>query len=91
MNSDCMNKEQAPVINSLTIDLRGTPYQGQLEFLCKIDELCDPGEVIEILSCDDSTLANHDSWINPCRHELVEVIRENGYYRILVKLHELPQ
>lgn len=85
-----MNKNQDTESMCLTIDLRGTPYQGQLEFLSKIDELGFPGEVIEILSCDECTLTNHESWITPGMQELMDVVRENGYYRILLKLKEGP-
>ena len=50
----------------------------------KIKEL-DPGQVLEILADDDQILEDMPAWCKSMGHELVQVIEEEGEYRLWVR------
>ncbi|MFN8208869.1 MAG: hypothetical protein U0T82_15900 [Bacteroidales bacterium] len=75
---------------AVTMDLRGTPFTGQLEFLEKLSSLAKQGDAIEVLTCDENTLHEDSGWLRNIRYTLHRVHREHGYYRMIIKPVVLP-
>ncbi len=43
------------------------------------------GDVIEVLSSDEGSRTDIPAWVTKARHELVEVVPEDGYARFRVR------
>jgi hypothetical protein len=77
--------KRAKVRPAVTMDLRGTPFTGQLEFLEKLNSIANQGDAIEVLTCDENTLIEDSGWLQSMRYTLHRVHREQGYYRMIIK------
>ncbi len=68
-----------------TIDARGMPCPGPLMSLIGAIREEDVGTVIEVLSSDEGSKTDIPAWVQKARHELVEVVPEEGYARFVVR------
>ncbi|HEX9717383.1 MAG TPA: sulfurtransferase TusA family protein [Actinomycetota bacterium] len=68
-----------------TIDARGMPCPGPLMSLIGAIREGQVGEVIEVLSSDDGSKTDIPAWVAKARHDLVEVVQEDGYTRFVVR------
>lgn len=68
-----------------SIDARGMACPGPLMELIGAIRHGQVGDVFEVLSSDEGSKTDIPAWIEKARHELVEVIREDGYARFVVR------
>lgn len=68
-----------------TIDARGMPCPGPLMNLIGAIRQGEVGQVIEVLSSDEGSKTDIPAWIAKAKHELLEVIPEEGYARFIVR------
>ncbi len=68
-----------------TIDARGMPCPGPLMSLIGAIREGQVGQVIEVLSSDDGSKTDIPAWVAKARHDLVEVVQEDGYTRFVVR------
>jgi TusA-related sulfurtransferase len=67
------------------IDARGMPCPGPLMSLIGAIREAAVGEIIEVLSSDEGSKTDIPAWLTKARHELVEVVSEDGYSRFVVR------
>jgi TusA-related sulfurtransferase len=67
------------------IDARGMPCPGPLMALIGAIREGAVGDVVEILSTDEGSKTDIPAWVRKARHELVEVMPEEGFARFVVK------
>ena len=67
------------------VDSRGSFCPGPLMELIKMIRQAEVGEYLSLLSSDEGTRNDVPAWTNKARHELVEIIYEDGYDRYIVK------
>jgi len=72
-----------PVI-SRTIDARGLPSPRPLMCLIGAIQECEVGDLIEVLSSDSGSRTDITAWLRRAGHELVEVVEDDGFARIVV-------
>ena len=72
-------------IVTTTIDARGMPCPGPLMSLIGAIRQGQVGDVIEVLSSDEGSRTDIPAWVTKARHELVEVVPEDGYARFRVR------
>lgn len=68
-----------------SIDARGMACPGPLMELIGAIRHGQVGDVFEVLSSDEGSKTDIPAWIEKARHELVEVIPEDGYARFVVR------
>jgi TusA-related sulfurtransferase len=67
------------------IDARGMPCPGPLMALIGAIREGAVGDAIEVLSTDEGSKTDIPAWVRKARHELLEVVAEEGYARFVVK------
>jgi tRNA 2-thiouridine synthesizing protein A len=67
------------------IDARGMPCPGPLMALIGAIREGGVGDVVEVLSTDQGSKTDIPAWVRKARHELVEVVPEDGFARFVVK------
>lgn len=68
-----------------SIDGRGMPCPGPLMSLIGAIRAGQVGDVIEVLSSDEGSKTDIPAWVNKARHELIEVVPEDGFSRFVVR------
>jgi TusA-related sulfurtransferase len=68
-----------------SIDARGMACPGPLMELIGAIRRGQVGDVYEVLSSDEGSKSDIPAWVEKARHELVEVISEDGYARFIVR------
>lgn len=68
-----------------SIDARGVPCPGPLMNLIGAIRKGRVGEVFEVLSSDEGSKTDIPAWVAKAKHELLEVVPEDGYARFIVR------
>jgi tRNA 2-thiouridine synthesizing protein A len=68
-----------------SIDARGMACPGPLMELIGAIRRGQVGDVYEVLSSDEGSKSDIPAWVEKARHELVEVVPEDGYARFVVR------
>ena len=68
-----------------TIDARGMACPGPLMTLIGAIRQGQVGQVFEVLSSDEGSKTDIPAWVAKAKHELVEVIPDDGYARFVVR------
>lgn len=68
-----------------TIDARGMPCPGPLMNLIGAIRQGRVGEVFEVLSSDEGSRTDIPAWLAKARHDLVDVVQEDGYARFVAR------
>ena len=68
-----------------SIDARGMPCPGPLMSLIGAIREGTVGDVIEVLSSDEGSKTDIPAWVQKARHELVDVILEDGFTRFVIR------
>jgi len=68
-----------------SIDARGMACPGPLMALIGAIRQGRVGDVYEVLSSDEGSKTDIPAWVTKARHELVEVVAEDGYARFVVR------
>jgi tRNA 2-thiouridine synthesizing protein A len=68
-----------------SIDARGMPCPGPLMSLIGAIREGSVGDVFEVLSSDEGSKTDIPAWTAKAKHELVEVVVEDGYARFIVR------
>jgi tRNA 2-thiouridine synthesizing protein A len=68
-----------------SIDARGMPCPGPLMSLIGAIREGDVDDVIEVLSSDAGSRTDIPAWVAKARHELIEVVEEDGFLRFFVR------
>ena len=68
-----------------SIDARGTACPGPLMALIGAIRQGQVGDTYEVLSSDEGSKTDIPAWVTKARHELVEVVPEDGYARFVVR------
>jgi tRNA 2-thiouridine synthesizing protein A len=68
------------------VDSRGSFCPGPITDLFKAYRSAQLGDVIELLATDPAAKADVTAWAQKSGNELLDVIDEQGYIRILVKI-----
>ncbi|WP_202318414.1 sulfurtransferase TusA family protein [Archaeoglobus neptunius] len=69
----------------VVVDARGSYCPGPLMEMIKTLKQVEVGEIIEVLSSDESSAKDIPEWVKKAGHELVEVKKEDDYWRIVIK------
>ena len=67
------------------IDARGMACPGPLMSLIGAIRAGAVGDVVEVLSSDAGSRTDIPAWIAKAKHELLQVIEEEGYARFIVR------
>jgi tRNA 2-thiouridine synthesizing protein A len=67
------------------IDARGMPCPGPLMSLIGAIREGEVGDVIEVLSSDEGSATDIPAWVAKAGHDLVEVVREDGFRRFVIR------
>jgi tRNA 2-thiouridine synthesizing protein A len=67
------------------IDARGMPCPGPLMALIGAIREGVVGDVVEVLSTDEGSNTDIPAWVRKARHELVDVVPEDGFTRFVVR------
>jgi tRNA 2-thiouridine synthesizing protein A len=67
------------------IDARGMPCPGPLMALIGAIREGVVGDVVEVLSTDEGSNTDIPAWVRKARHELVDVVPEDGFTRFAVR------
>ncbi len=70
---------------AIEVDARGSFCPGPMMELIKAIRQAEVGEFLALLSSDEGTRSDVPAWVEKAKHELVEIIDENGYDRYIVK------
>jgi len=68
-----------------SIDARGMACPGPLMALIGAIRQGQVGDIYEVLSSDEGSKTDIPAWVTKARHELVEVVAEDGYARFVVR------
>jgi len=68
-----------------TVDGRGMPCPGPLLSLIGAIREGTVGDVIEVLSSDEGSKTDIPAWTAKAKHELIEIVPEDGYARFIVR------
>ena len=68
-----------------TIDARGMACPGPLMNLIGAIRSGEIGQVFEVLSSDEGSKTDIPAWVAKAKHELVDVIEDDGYARFVVR------
>ncbi len=69
----------------MTIDARGMPCPGPLMTLIGAIRQGEVGQVFEVLSSDEGSKTDIPAWVAKARHELLDVVPDDGYMRFVVR------
>ncbi len=72
-----------PITKSL--DARGMPCPGPLMSLIGAIREGQVGDVFEVLSSDEGSATDIPAWVGKAKHELIEVVPEEGFRRFLIR------
>ena len=75
----------SPVQITRTIDARGMACPGPLMNLIGAIRAGQVGDVYEVLSSDEGSKTDIPAWVAKAKHELVEVIPDDGYTHFVVR------
>jgi len=78
--------DMATVEQHKVIDSRGSFCPGPITDLFKAYRSSQLGDVIELLATDPAAKADVTAWVQKSGNELVDIIDEQGYIRIVVKI-----
>ncbi len=67
------------------IDARGMACPGPLMTLIGAIREGSVDDVIEVLSSDEGSKTDIPAWVAKARHELVDVVAEDGYSRFVIR------
>jgi len=70
---------------AIEIDARGSFFFLSMMEISKAIRQAEVGEFLSLLSEDEGTRNDVPAWVNKAKHELVELINEDGYDRYIVK------
>jgi TusA-related sulfurtransferase len=70
---------------AIEVDARGSFCPGPMMELIKAIRQAEVGEYLSLLSSDEGTRNDVPAWINKAKHELIEIINEDGHDRYIVK------
>lgn len=70
---------------AIEVDARGSFCPGPMMELIKAIRQAEVGEFLSLLSSDEGTRKDVPAWIDKAKHELVEIINEDGYDKYIVK------
>ncbi|MFL5737356.1 MAG: sulfurtransferase TusA family protein [Actinomycetota bacterium] len=68
-----------------SIDARGIPCPGPLMSLIGAIREAAVGDVIEVLSSDEGSKTDIPAWVEKAKHELMEVVGDDGFTRFVVR------
>ena len=68
-----------------SIDARGMACPGPLMTLIGAIREGSIGDVIEVLSSDEGSKTDIPAWVAKARHELVDVVTEDGYSTFVIR------
>jgi TusA-related sulfurtransferase len=68
-----------------SIDARGMACPGPLMALIGAIRTGQVGDVYEVLSSDEGSKTDIPAWVTKARHELVEVVPDDGYARFVIR------
>jgi len=68
-----------------TIDARGMACPGPLMNLIGAIRQGQVGQTFEVLSSDEGSRTDIPAWVAKARHELVEVVQDDGYAHFIVR------
>lgn len=68
-----------------SIDARGMPCPGPLMSLIGAIRQGVVGDVFEVLSSDEGSKTDIPAWVSKAKHDLVDVVSEDGYARFIVR------
>lgn len=68
-----------------SIDAKGMPCPGPLMSLIGAIREGQIGDVFEVLSTDEGSKTDIPAWVSKARHELIQVVPEEGYARFVVR------
>lgn len=68
-----------------SIDAKGMPCPGPLMSLIGAIREGQIGDVFEVLSTDEGSNTDIPAWVSKARHELIQVVPEEGYARFVVR------
>jgi tRNA 2-thiouridine synthesizing protein A len=68
-----------------SIDARGMACPGPLMTLIGAIREGSVGDVIEVLSSDEGSKTDIPAWVAKARHELIDVVPEEGYSRFVIR------
>jgi tRNA 2-thiouridine synthesizing protein A len=68
-----------------TIDARGMACPGPLMNLIGAIRQGQVGQVFEVLSSDEGSKTDIPAWVAKAKHELLEVVADDGYARFIVR------
>jgi tRNA 2-thiouridine synthesizing protein A len=68
-----------------TIDARGMACPGPLMNMIGAIREGAVGQVFEVLSSDEGSKTDIPAWVAKAKHELIEVVPEDGYARFVVR------
>jgi tRNA 2-thiouridine synthesizing protein A len=68
-----------------SIDARGMACPGPLMTLIGAIREGSVGDVIEVLSSDEGSKSDIPAWVAKARHELVDVVTEDGYSTFVIR------
>ncbi|MHA1303015.1 MAG: sulfurtransferase TusA family protein [Candidatus Heimdallarchaeaceae archaeon] len=70
---------------AISIDARGSHCPGPMMELIKAIRQAEVGEIVEVLSADEGSLNDIPVWVEKAKHELVEIIKKEGYNHFIIK------
>jgi len=68
------------------VDSRGTSCPGPITDLFKAYRKAELGDIIELLATDPAAKPDVEAWTRKSGNELLDVINESGYIRLIVKI-----
>ncbi len=74
--------KQKPIVVTRSVDTRGTHSPASLLEIKKTIDSMKSGEIIEILSADESTKLGIPKWCAKQGHEYIRTVDENGYFKV---------
>lgn len=77
--------EQGAIRVDRSIDARGVPCPGPLMNLIGAIRTGQVGQVFEVLSSEEGSRTDIPAWVAKARHEMVQVVQEDGYARFVVR------
>ena len=78
--------QMSTVAQLKVIDSRGSFCPGPITDLFKAYRSSQLGDVIELLATDPAARADVTAWTQRSGNELVDIVEEQGYLRIIIKI-----
>jgi tRNA 2-thiouridine synthesizing protein A len=80
-----MRNEMTTLPIDKTIDARGMACPGPLMNLIGAIRQAQVGQILEVLSSDAGSETDIPAWVAKAKHDLVEVLQDDGYTRFIVR------